>query len=140
LAGLGSYRFGHALVGLALAAAILEGCSGAAKREEPKVDSNIFPAHYKDQIAAFMRTYLSNPTKVKDAYVAEPVLRPVAGTTHYITCVRYNPRDGANQYLGNQTNLGIFLGGELTQFLPADPQMCAGLAYQRFPEIESMVP
>ncbi len=111
------------------------------KPEDPsKVDPNLFPAHYKEQITAFMRTYLSNPTKVKDAYVAEPVLRPVAGTTHYITCVRYNPRDGANQYLGNQTNLAIFLGGELTQFLPADPQMCAGLAYQRSPEIESMVP
>ena len=80
-----------------------------------------------------MRTYLSNPTKVKDAYVAEPVLRPVAGTTHYITCVRYNPRDGANQYLGNQTNLGIFLGGELTQFLPADPQMCARLGLSALP-------
>ena len=54
--------------------------------------------------------------------------------------MRYNPRDTKNQYEGNQTNLAVFLGGKLSQFLPETPEMCSGLAYMRYPEIESMVP
>jgi hypothetical protein len=67
-------------------------------------------------------------------------LKPVGNTQQYITCVRYNPRDQRNQYEGPTQKFVIFLSGEVNQFLPDDPQMCAGLAYQRFPEIENMVP
>jgi hypothetical protein len=127
---------------------VLAGCSsdfasnfsfGKQAKETP-IEPNLFPAQYKSEIAAFMRTYLSNPTKVKDAFIAQPTLKPVAGVAHYISCVRYNPRDSKNQYQDTQTNLAIFLGGRLNQFLPGDPQMCEGLAYQRYPEIEDMVP
>jgi hypothetical protein len=84
---------------------------------------------------------LSNPGKVKDAFVGEPALKPVAGSQPlYITCIRYNPRDAINQYQGNQTNLVIFLDGHMSQFLPGKPDMCAGLAYQRYPELESLGP
>lgn len=139
-------RFWPVAALLANVLTVLGGCSGIesgplSKPVDPAtVDPNLFPPHYKEQIADFMRSFLANPTKVKDAFVSEPVLKPVAGVSHYVACVRYNPRDSANQYLGNQTNLAIFLGGQLNQFLPADPQMCTGLAYQRFPEAESMVP
>jgi hypothetical protein len=68
------------------------------------------------------------------------VLKPVAGQPHYVTCVRYNPRDSANRYEGERTNFVVFLGGNIAQFLPGDPEMCSGLSYQRYPEIESMVP
>jgi hypothetical protein len=34
----------------------------------------------------------------------------------------------------------MFLGGRLVQFVPGNPETCNGLVYQRFPEIESMVP
>jgi hypothetical protein len=137
------------LLAAGLVAAGLAGCSGSGSGtgfafgkapEPPQVDPNLFPARYKSEIADFMRTWLKNPTKVKDAFVSQPVLKPVAGTPHYIACVRYNPRDTKSQYEGNQQNVAIFLGGRLNQFLPDDPQMCAGLAYQRYPEIESMVP
>ena len=45
-----------------------------------------------------------------------------------------------NQSIGNETKLAVFLGGRLMQFLPGDPKLCAGLNYQRFPEIETMIP
>jgi len=131
-----------------LLAAWLGGCSGSGlsdfsfgkDRTPPPADPTQFPADYRGEIAAFMRTSLANPTKVKDAYVGTPVVKPIAGKQQYMTCVRYNPRDSANKYEGNTQNLVIFLSGKVTQFLPDDPQLCAGLAYQRFPEIESMVP
>ena len=99
-----------------------------------------YPEKYRMQVADFMRTYLDNPTKVKDAFIGEPVVKPVGGTPLYVTCVRYNPRDSKNQYEGGKTNLAVFLGGKLSQFLPGDPELCNGLAYTRYPEIESMVP
>ena len=134
---------------LALVAAVLGGCSGPDSlsnfafgkvNDPPPPDPKLFPAQYKTEIAEFMRTYLNNPTRVKDAFVGQPVLKTVAGQPQYVTCVRYNPRDPKNQYEGSKTNLAIFLGGRLNQFLDGRPDMCADLGYQRYPEIESMVP
>ena len=45
-----------------------------------------------------------------------------------------------NQPADSETKLAIFLGGRLMQFIPGDPQVCGGLAYQRFPEMESLGP
>ena len=130
---------GHAaVVSLAL---VLGGCSSFGTRAEPPPpDPNLFPAQYKSEVADFMRSYLSNPTKVRDAFISQPALRPFGGTPHYISCLRYNPRDSKGQYMGNQENVAIFLGGRLNQFLPGNPELCANLAYQRFPEVEAMVP
>lgn len=136
------------LAAVLLLASALGACSGSGLSDfqfgrvkpDPPAEPTKFPADYKPEVAAFMRTYLENPTKVRDAYIATPVLKPVAGIQQYITCVRYNARNGANQYEGNKQNLVIFLTGRMNQFLPDDPQMCAGLAYQRYPEIENMVP
>jgi hypothetical protein len=134
---------------LALLAVVLGGCSGSSlegfafgKAPPPPAapDPNLYPSHYREQVAEFMRTYLTNPTKVKDAQISEPVLRPVAGVPHYVSCVRYNPRDAANQYEGPQIRQATFLGGNLTQFLAPEGDACNGLAYQRFPALESMVP
>jgi hypothetical protein len=134
---------------LALTAALLGGCSGANPgsgftfgkvADSPPPDPKTFPAKYRTEVAEFMRLYLNNPTQVKDAYIGQPVLKAVAGQPTYITCVRYNPRNAQNQYEGNTSNLAIFLGGRLNQFLEGKPEMCADLAYQRYPEIETMVP
>ncbi len=103
-------------------------------------DPKLFPSNYKAEVAEYLRTSLSNPSKVKDAFIGEPVLRPIASVPQYVTCVRYNPRDGKNNYEGSQSNLAVFLSGRLNQFLPGNPEICSGLAYQRYPELESMVP
>ena len=132
----------------AVLAVALSGCTAGSLSaisfgkapEPPPLVPTLYPEKYKSQIADFMRTYLNNPTRVKDAFIGEPVLRPVGGTSLYVTCVRYNPRDSKNQYEGNQTSLAVFLGGKLSQFVPGTPEMCGGLAYMRYPEIESMVP
>ena len=143
-------KLGRVRPALALVTVLLGGCSSAdmgtswysfgRKVEIPQLPPNSFPDHYKQEIADFMRTYLNNPTKVKDAFVGQPVLRPVMGKEQYVTCVRYNPRDTKERYEGQTTRLAIFLSGRVVQFLADDPAICAGLTYQRFPEIEAMVP
>ena len=140
----------------ALASALL-GCSGGGsdggketkfidyitpgKAPEPEaVQPTLFPARYRTDIIEFMRTTLENPGKVKDAYVAQPVLRPVAGSPIYVTCVRFNSRDNANVYFGERTRMVLFLTGRISQVLPEDPQICRSLSYQRYPELEQMGP
>ena len=131
-----------------LLAATLGGCSGSGpdsfafgKSVEPQpLRGNPFPAQYKAEVADYIRRNTGNPTRIKDATIAEPVLKTVDKTQLYITCVRYNPRDSDNRYQGNQTKLAIFLGGALNQYLPENPELCSGLNYQRYPEIESLVP
>jgi hypothetical protein len=137
-----------ATIAVSIASFLLGGCSGSSlegfafgKASETKVDPNLFPADYKQELAAFMRTYLDNPRRVRDAYIGTPVLRPVTGgAPRYVTCVRFNPLSPENKYQGNKEGLVIFHAGKVTQFVESDPQVCGGLAYQRYPEIESMVP
>ena len=87
-----------------------------------------------------MRRNLTNPTKVRDAYIATPVMKPYKGAQFYITCVRFNPRDSRNQYEGSQQRLVVFLSGEINQYLSDDLEMCAGLTYERFSQLENLVP
>jgi hypothetical protein len=133
-------------------AAGLAGCSGGKDTkfvdyitpgkvpEEPPIVATRYPERYRIDIANFMRTWLENPGKVKDAYVAPPTLKPVSGTTLYVTCVRYNSRNNANVYFGERTNMVVFLDGKVTQFLPNEPKICGELSYQRYPEIEKLGP
>ena len=141
------------------AAALLAGCSGDSASKNSQVDSPTFldyvtpgkvpetrmvqalyPDQYKLQIANFMRTSLENAGNVKDAFVAQPVLRPISGTQLYVTCVRYNSRSGAGTNLGERTNLVIFLNGSISQFVNSDPAICGSLTYQRYIELEKLGP
>ncbi len=36
---------------------------------------NVFPADYKNDLLAFMRTYLNDPTRVRAAAVSQPMLK-----------------------------------------------------------------
>ncbi len=136
-----------AVVAMAISASLIGGCSGSSipdlssyYKEKP-TGQNIVPADYKQELAAYLRTYIDNPRQVRDASIGTPVLRPVgSGQPRYVTCVRYNPRNFENKYEGNKEKLAIFIDGRMNQFLDSDPQICPGLAYQRYPEIENMVP
>jgi hypothetical protein len=130
-------------------AAVIGGCSGNSLSEAvtgkpatpPPSGPTQYPDQYKAQIANFMRGYVDNPIKIRDASIGGPVLRPVDGSPPlYVACVRYTPRDGSNQYRGSETRLAIFLNGKLSQFVPEKPEICAGLNYVRYPEIENFGP
>jgi hypothetical protein len=135
------------VLAVSILASLIGGCSGSSLPDlssyykEKPTGQNIFPADYKQELAAFLRTYIENPRQVRDASIGTPVLRPVgSGQSRYVTCVRYNPRNFENKYEGNKEKLAIFIDGKMNQFVDSDPQICPGLAYQRYPEIENMVP
>jgi hypothetical protein len=131
-----------------LIAGLLAGCSGGSKvldyvtpgkvPDAPVLEPGLFPAEYKAEIVNFLRQSLTS--RVRDATIGQPVLRPMDKVPQYVTCVRYSPLDARNQPAGSETKLAIFLGGQLMQYLPGDPKVCAGLTYQRFPELEALGP
>ncbi len=133
---------------LALIAGLLAGCSGDSKvldyitpgkvPDAPVLEPGLFPANYKTAILDYMRATLT--TRVRDAFIAQPALKQMDKVPQYVTCVRYSPLDVKNQPTGTETKLAIFLGGQLMQYLPGDPQVCTGLTYQRFPELDSLGP
>ena len=130
---------GLAVVALALA---LAGCSGwgQSTTTPAQVDPNLYPAKYKEEVVTFLRTYLNNPAKVRDAAISVPALRPVDKETRYVACVRYNARGSENRYIGIEEKAALFWGGRLNQFLSSTPEWCANVLYQRFPEAEALVP
>jgi hypothetical protein len=137
-----------AWLAIALIAGLLAGCSGDSKvldyvtpgkvPDAPVLEPGVFPAHYKDEIINYLRGTLT--TRVRDATIGQPVLRTMDKVPQYVTCVRYSPLDIRNQPIGSETKLAIFLGGRLMQYIPGDPQVCGGLSYQRFPELEGLAP
>lgn len=48
-----------------------------------------FPVNYRSEIPAFLRTYLNNPSGLRDAAMAEPVQRPVDGRVRWLSCLRF---------------------------------------------------
>jgi hypothetical protein len=126
---------------LSLLALAAGGCAGAGRSAQaPPAEPNVLPKNYKQDVADFMRLNLANPVGIRDAFISEPTLKPVGTSSHYVSCVRFNPRDSTGRYEGNTEQVVLFLGGRLNQFLPANPDLCRGAVYQRFPEAEVLVP
>jgi len=118
-------------------AVALAACSNDKKKTDD-VDPNLFPADYKNEILFTMTTLLADPTNVRDAYVTEPMLRPVALEQRYVVCVRSDSRNAARHYLGSTDRIAYFYGGHLNQLVEATKEQCGSAAYRPFPELEKL--
>src|SRR5262245_41812997 len=132
------------LVGLA--AVVLAGCAtdiGPSPAElKTRWDAeNIYPQAYRQDLLAFLRTYLNDPSQVRGAEVSQPQLKFVGPGDRYVTCVRYNPRNSDGKYLGSKDGAAVYVGGKLDRFLdtPRDVrQLCKEVAFAPFPELERL--
>lgn len=97
-----------------------------------------FPNNYKVEILAFMRTYLNNPVGVRDAAMADPVLRTVSGRPRYIACLRFAERQSDGSYREARERAILFINGRLDRVLPNGGEQCAGAAYAPYPDLEKM--
>jgi hypothetical protein len=127
--GFGLHRWRPLLVG-AVACVALTCCSMFDKKEEPKVDPNLFPTDYKAKIISFLKSYLAEREAFAGALISPPVLKPFGTDTRYVVCVRIVNGSKVGE------KMATFFGGQLNQFVDAGEGACTGAAYVPFVELE----
>ena len=129
------------------AALILVGCSTYDPEPSPAElraqweAQNVFPAQYKNDLLAFLRTYLNNPEHVRSGALAPPTLLKVGPGQRYVACLRYNARDSENHYMGPKEGAAVYVSGRLDQFLDQRQvvkDLCKDAAFAPFPELEKL--
>ena len=95
-------------------------------------------ATYRTDIVAFMRTYLNDPSGVRDAFVSEPALRTLENADRYTVCLRYTARKGGGQYAPSKDSLVLFRDGRLDRVVDNAREPCKDAAYQPFHELEQL--
>ena len=122
---------------------LLAGCAGVEKdysgpETQGGASVNIYPEKYRDEILAYQRSYLNDPTGIRSAAISQPTLRKVGSVERYVVCVRFNAKAPGGGYVGVREHLAIFLAGKLDQ-MGATREQCKDAAYEPFPELERLV-
>jgi len=121
----------------AAAASLLAACT-TAPRPDADETINTVPTGVKPDIIAFLRTYLNDPTRIRDAALSDPVLKPVGDRQRYVVCLRFNARDSDGRYTGSKTRLVVFTHGRLDSFSEQARETCKDVDLKPFPELEAL--
>src|SRR3974390_3560253 len=102
---------------LPLLGTTLVACSSGMNTE---AEPNIPPTDYKREILVTLTSTLGDPTNLRDAFISDPVLTPLAGgEQRYTVCVRFNARDEHRVYVGSRDRIAYFYGGPRHQLVQA---------------------
>jgi len=101
-------------------------------------EANIFPANYRADTIAFLRTWLNDTSGIRDAAITEPVLKSAGRVDRYVLCVRFNAKNSQGKYEGTKDRMVVFLAGKLDTMVDAKRDECTGAKYQPFPELERL--
>jgi hypothetical protein len=102
---------------------------------------NVYPQNYKADLLAFLRTYLNDPTHLRDTGVSPPVLKEVGPGKRYVACVRYNARGAKGRYGGVKVGAVTYVSGKLDRFTDPGPSakaMCKDVVFAPFPELAKL--
>jgi hypothetical protein len=135
-----------ALLVAAAATVALGGCAtevGPSSAElKAKWDAeNVFPQAYRQDLLAYLRTYLNDPLHVRGAAVSQPQLKYIGPGDRYVACVRYNARNTDGKYQGSKDGAAVYVAGKLDRFfdIPKDVrELCKDAAFAPFPELEKL--
>lgn len=135
-----------ALLTAAAATVALGGCAtevGPSSAElKAKWDAeNVFPQAYRQDLLAYLRTYLNDPSHVRGAAVSQPQLKYIGPGDRYVACVRYNARNTDGKYQGSKDGAAVYVAGKLDRFfdVPKDVrELCKDAAFAPFPELEKL--
>ena len=138
---MGQFAIRAAIVLLPLA---LAGCFGSDGGQPSVMEGagpgpQPFPDNYRSDLLAYMRVYLKDPVGVRDAAVAEPVLREVGGRPFYVACLRFTPRESDGSYKGLRERAVVYVNGRLDRVIERSSELCPGAVYASFPELEKMM-
>lgn len=107
-------------------------------RDRSQMANTTFPSNHRTEILAMMRSYLNDPTNVRDAAISEPALRTLEGGSRYTVCLRYNARKSNGQYAGSKEAMVLFRDGRADQIVDSPRGQCKDAAYQPFRELETL--
>jgi hypothetical protein len=110
------------------------GCSSATNKRNEVVNSEVYPTNYKNQIATFLQTVLTNSADYHNSLISPPVMRMVGQNQHYVACVQLN---GLNQH---KEKAVIYFADSINQFVDATAEECSGAAYEPFTELAKLAP
>lgn len=142
----GRRRRGGTLSQLFAATLVLGGCTtevGPTPAElKARWDAeNVYPAGYRQDLLAFLRTYLNDPSHVRGAAVSQPQLKFIGPGDRYVACVRYNARNNDGKYQGSKDGAATYVAGKLERFIdtPRDvKELCKDAVFAPFPELERL--
>lgn len=116
---------------------LLGACAGGG-RSGPDDGLHAYPANYKADIVAAMHAYLNDPSGIREAAISEPMLKQIGNGTRYFVCLRLNSKKPTGAYTGVREIAAIFLAGRFDQFTETPRELCAGVSYTAFPELEKL--
>jgi len=130
----------------ALAAAALAGCTTQVGPSPSELKAqwdaqNVYPSGYQQDLLAFLRTYLNDPSHVRGAAVSQPQLKYIGPGERYVACVRYNARNNDGKYLGAKDGAAVYVAGKLDRFVDSPREvreLCKDVAFAPFPELERL--
>ena len=102
---------------------------------------NVVPQNYKQDLLAYMRTYLNDPTRIHGAAVSNPQRKEVGPGERYVTCLRFNARKSDGKYAGSKDGVAVYVSGKLDRFFDTPKEvreLCKDAVYAPFPELETL--
>ena len=122
---------------------VLGGCATEVGPSEAELRAqweaqNVVPQNYKQDLLAFLRTYLNDPNHIREAGVSQPQLKKAGPGDRYIACVRFNARSGG-KYAGIKEGAAVYVSAKLDRFVDGKQEVqlyCKDAAYAPFPELE----
>lgn len=102
------------------------------------MENQPYPANYRPQLLSFLRTYLNDPRGVRDAAIAEPAQKKVAGRLRYVACLRFNARGADGGYSGIKERGAMYIDARFDRMIEDVTELCEGAAYAPFPEMEKL--
>jgi hypothetical protein len=103
--------------------------------------ANVFPQRYRQDLIAFLHTYLNDPSHVRDASVSPPQLKYIGPGDRYVACLRYNARNTDGKYQGSKDGAAVYVAGKLDRFLDTAKDvrvLCKDAPFAPFPELERL--
>lgn len=138
-------RWGACLAAFCLGACTTDIGPSPAELKAQWDAENVYPKNYRQDLIAFLHTYLNDPTHVRGAYITQPQLKNVGPGDRYVVCVRFNARNLDGKYQGSKDGAATYVAGKLDRFFdtPKDVRtVCSkddkNLAYEPFPELERL--
>lgn len=99
---------------------------------------NAEPINYRTEVLSYLRENLRDRTGVRDAGISRPFMRHMGVEYRYVTCVRFNARNGFGGYGGIKEYLAIYVNGRMSGFSRASANECETTRYEPFKELERL--